>query len=236
MNIKSAGVLGASLVVGALALGWLINGTANDLKSYERSVTVKGLAEREVQADVAIWPIQFTVASNDLEGLYAQVEDNTAKVAAFLADNQISEEAITINPPMIVDKLAQQYGNNSGAEFRYNAVQKVTVYSNKIDQVRAAQSQLSALGRQGIVLSGDSYQTRTDYLYTGLNDIKPEMIEQATQNAREVGEKFAADSNSKLGKIKRASQGQFSINDRDQNNPHIKNVRVVSTITYYLAD
>lgn len=236
MQSKSAAILGVSLVVGALALGWMVNHTAKDLKSYERSVTVKGLAEREVTADVAIWPIQFTVASNDLEGLYAQVEENTAKVTDFLQQNAISEEEVTVNPPMIVDKLAQQYSNNSGAEFRYNAVQKVTVYSEKIDRVRAAQSQLSALGRQGIVLSGDSYQTRTEYLYTGLNSIKPDMIEQATQNAREVGEKFAADSNSKLGKIKRASQGQFSISDRDQNNPHIKNVRVVSTITYYLAD
>ena len=96
-------------------------------------------------------------------------------------------------------------------------------------------SELSEIGKQGIVLSGD-YDSKPDYLYTGLSSIKPAMIEESTQNAREVANKFAADSDSRLGKIKTASQGQFSIEDRDQNNPHIKKVRVVSTVQYYLAD
>ena len=84
--------------------------------------------------------------------------------------------------------------------------------------------------------TGNDYQGRTEYLFTRLNDVKPEMIEEATTKAREVAEKFAQDSQSKLGKIKRASQGQFSINDRDRQNPHIKKIRVVSTVEYYLSD
>ncbi|CUB03411.1 SIMPL domain-containing protein [Marinomonas fungiae] len=233
---SAAAILGGSLLVGLLGLGWIVNKTANELKSYERSVTVKGLAESEVTANVAIWPIQFTVASNNLEQLYADVESNTQKISAFLKQNGIQEDEVTLSPPTIVDKLAQQYGSNGRAEFRYNANQRVTVYSSDINTVRVAQTKLSELGKQGVVLSGDMYDSRTEYLYTELNTIKPQMVEQATQNAREVAEKFAADSNSRLGKIKQASQGQFSISDRDQNNPHIKNVRVVSTVTYYLVD
>jgi len=92
------------------------------------------------------------------------------------------------------------------------------------------------LGKQGVALTGQNYQFQTQYLFTRLNEIKPGMIEQATIEARAVAEKFAEDSNSKLGKIKTAYQGQFSISSRDQNNPHIKNVRVVSTVIYYLSD
>ena len=94
----------------------------------------------------------------------------------------------------------------------------------------------SRLGKKGVVLAGNDFQNRTEYLFKRLNEIKPAMIEEATRNAREVAEKFAKDSNSRLGKIKQARQGQFSISDRDKNNPHIKKVRVVSTIEYYLAD
>ena len=116
------------------------------------------------------------------------------------------------------------------------ARQAVTVYTDKIDGVRAALSEISELGKAGIVIAGDSYDNRTQYFFTKLNEIKPDMVEEATRNAREVAEKFARDSDSSVGKIKRATQGQFSIADRDQNNPHIKKVRVVSTVVYYLAD
>lgn len=233
---SAAAILGGCLLVGMLGMSWVANTTANEMKSYERHVTVKGLAEREVEANVAIWPIQFTVASNELEQIYVEAESNTQKIVSFLVQNGIQKDEVTISPPAIIDKLAQQYGGNGRAEFRYNANQRVTVYSSHIDTVRDAQTRLSELGKQGVVLSGDMYQARTEYLYTDLNLIKPEMVEQATENAREVGQKFAADSNSSLGKIKQASQGQFSISDRDQNNPHIKKVRVVSTVTYYLVD
>ena len=95
---------------------------------------------------------------------------------------------------------------------------------------------LSKLGKRGIVFTGGNYQNQIEYLFTRLNEIKPEMIEEATQNARQVAHKFATDSQSKLGKIKTASQGQFSINPRDKNTPHIKKIRVVSTVAYYLSD
>ncbi len=197
---------------------------------------VKGLSEREYKADIVIWPIQYTLASNQLGALYDQLEANAAAVSRFLLENGIAAQEITRAAPVIIDKSAQQYGGGGRAEFRYTASQSVTVYSTKVDAVRELMGQVSQLGKQGIVLTGGDYQSQTEYLFTRLNEVKPVMIEEATTKAREVALKFAADSQSVLGKIKRASQGQFSISDRDRNNPHIKRLRVVSTVEYYLSD
>ena len=236
LRVLPAWILGISLFLGLSALGLLLGKALLDMKQLERSVTVKGLSEHEYPADIVIWPIQFTEADNDLGNLYQTMESGTAKINRFLADKGITNNEITINAPAITDKSAQQYGGGQRAEFRYTATQTITVYSENIDAVRQAMSALSELGKQGLVLSGDNYQAQSEYLFTRLNEIKPQMIEEATQNAREVAEKFAADSNSHLGKIRQASQGQFSISARDNNNPHIKKVRVVSTVEYYLSD
>ena len=194
------------------------------------------MSEREYPADIVIWPIQFTEAGNELEKLYAAIDLSTAKIRDFLEQNGIEKSAISFSPPAITDKSAQQYGDHSRAEFRYTALQTVTVYSKNIKTVQSVMNRLSELGKQGIVFTGNSYQSQTEYIFTKLNAVKPGMIEEATRKAREVAQKFAADSQSRLGKIKRASQGQFSIKPRDKNNPHVKKVRVVSTIEYYLSD
>lgn len=237
-KVSSAGLLflGFFVFAGLSSLGYLLGNAAIEFKQFERSVTVKGLSDREYKADVVIWPIEFTVAGNDLEALYDRIENNTGRIKSFLIENGVTEKEITFSSPAITDKSAQQYGSYDRVKFRYTAVQTVTVYSENIDGVRSVMSKLSTLGKQGIVLTAQNYQSQTEYNFTRLNDIKPEMIEEATRKAREVAEKFAADSQSKLGKIKRASQGQFSISDRDKNNPHIKKVRVVTTVEYYLSD
>jgi hypothetical protein len=232
----SAFILGVFVFFGLSALGYLLGDAAIEYKQYDRSVTVKGLSEREFEADIVIWPIQFTAAGNDLESLYGSIEQSTVKTQAFLNNNGISREEVTLSVPAITDKSAQQYGNNAKPEFRYTAFQTITVYSKNIAAVRSVMGSLSELGKQGIVFTGGNYQSATEYIFTRLNEVKPEMIEEATRKAREVAEKFASDSNSALGKIKKASQGQFSISERDKNNPHIKKIRVVSTIEYYLSD
>lgn len=232
----SAFILGVFVFIGLSALGYLLGDAAIEYKQYDRSVTVKGLSEREFEADIVIWPIQFTAAGNDLESLYGSIEQSTVKTQAFLNNNGISREEVTLSVPAITDKSAQQYGNNAKPEFRYTAFQTITVYSKNIAAVRSVMGSLSELGKQGIVFTGGNYQSATEYIFTRLNEVKPEMIEEATRKAREVAEKFASDSNSALGKIKKASQGQFSISERDKNNPHIKKIRVVSTIEYYLSD
>lgn len=236
-NKISALILGLCISLGLTALGYLLANSVNEYKKYERSVTVKGLAEKDYNADVVIWPIHFTSANNEIESLYNSIEENTKKITQFLNKNGVLENEITLNSPSITDKSAQQYGGDtSKAEFRYTANQTVTVYSKNVDSIRSIMGKLAQLGKNGIAFTSESYLPQTEYIFTKLNEIKPQMIEEATKNAREVAQKFASDSNSTLGKIKSASQGQFSINDRDKNNPHIKQVRVVSTVEYYLSD
>lgn len=229
-------VLGLGVVLGLAALGKFLADAAIRVKEYERTVTVKGLSERELPADVVIWPIQFAAASNDLAGLYGVIESNSAAIGKYLEEHGVTAAEITLAPPLIVDKAAQRWGDGQRAEFRYAAVQTVTVYSANVDRVRETMSGLASLGRQGIAFTGGEFENAPEYLFTRLNEIKPEMIQEATTKAREVAEKFAADSASRLGKIRSASQGQFTIEPRDKNNPHIKKVRVVSTVEYYLAD
>lgn len=232
---RGAGAIALGIFLGLAALGLLLGRGALQVRALDRTVTVKGLAERDVPADLALWPLQFSAASNDAAALYTTVESNAAKVVAFLREAGFTDEEITVAPPVVTDKLAQQWGGDH-VPLRYSAQRSVTVYTPRIDLVRATQKRLGELGRDGIVLGGDPYQVQTQYLFTKLNDLKPAMIEEATRNAREVAEKFAQDSRSRLGRIKSAQQGQFTVEDRDQNNPHVKKVRVVSTVVYYLVD
>ncbi|MEJ8568645.1 SIMPL domain-containing protein [Elongatibacter sediminis] len=227
--------LGFFILLGLAALGWQLGDAALRFKAYERTVTVKGLSEREYPADIVIWPIAFTEAGNDLGSVYGQLETSAGHIRDYLHSRGIDDAAITVSAPSITDKSAQNW-SESQAELRYVANQTVTVYSEDVATVRAAMSGLVELGKRGIVIGSDMYGSRVEYLFTRLNEVKPEMIEEATTAAREIGEKFAEDSRSRLGKIRTASQGQFSIEPRDTNNPHIKKVRVVSTVEYYLSD
>lgn len=236
-NSKAAAfIFGLFVFLGLTLLGYILGSAAIEFKEYERTVTVKGLSEREYEADILIWPIQFTEAGNNLEQLYTSIEVSTSKIQEFLIDSGVKASEISYASPAITDKSAQQYNSNAKSEFRYAALQTVTVYSKNVGLIRKIMSSMSALGKQGIVFSGSNYQTQTEYIFTRLNEVKPEMIEEATRKAREVAQKFATDSQSTLGKIRKASQGQFSINPRDKNNPQIKKVRVVSTVEYYLSD
>lgn len=229
-------VLGFFIFLGLSALGYLLGESAIRFKEYERTVRVKGLAEKEYPADIVLWPIQFTEANNDLSAMYSSLEKSNQKIQKFLEKSGIEPQEITISPPAITDKLAQQYSNAPKAKFRYTAIQTITVYSKKVEDVRKIITKLAELGKQGIVFKAGEYRNTTEYIFTRLNTVKPEMVEEATTKAREVAEKFAKDSNSTLGKIRRATQGQFTISARDRNNPHIKKIRVVSTVEYYLSD
>ena len=232
---KHVVIFGLSLVIAAGLLGSQLSGAALDFKAQDRTVTVKGLAEREVPADIAIWPISFQDASDDLNALYKSLDQKTGIVREFLKSRGFSADEISIAPPSVNDLQARGYGHQE-SRFRYTATAIVTLYSKQVDKVRAAMSDALELGRLGVAVTGENYQARPEFLFTQLNAIKPEMIEQATRNAREAGEKFADDSGSELGKIRRAQQGLFTISDRDSTTPYIKQVRVVSTIEYTLID
>jgi hypothetical protein len=228
--------LGILLCIGFTALGFLLSNGIVKLKSLERTVTVKGLAEREVPADVAVWPILFQEADNDLGKIAATIQEKNAVVSAFLVEKGFKAEDISIAAPVITDRQAQQYDTSGANKYRYSGKSTITVYSTDVDRVRKTTELLVELGKRGIAIGGDEYQGKTAFLFTKLNDLKPGMIEEATQNARAVAEKFAADSKSRLGKIKSASQGLFSVEDRDTGTPYMKKVRVVSTVEYYLSD
>lgn len=228
--------LGTLLCLGLLGLGAILGYSALRHKAFERTVVVKGLSEREYPANIAIWPIELVAADHDLSTLHATLDERSNLVRRFLLESGFYAEELSFGAPVVRDSYADPYRNPDQVAFRYTGSRTVTVYSNKVETVRSTQSRLGELGRSGVVLSGDDWRNSTQYLFTTLNDVKPSMIEEATRNAREVAEKFAADSQSRLGRIRHASQGQFSINERDVNNPHIKTVRVVSTVEYYLAD
>lgn len=232
--VVESALLGAFLFAGLLGAAYLLANSIVDIKQMERTVEVKGLSEREVPADIAIWPISFNMADNDLVNLYQTIEQQNAKVVDFLKARGFTESEITISTPAVVDKLAREYDSSYASRFRYTASSTITVYTSQVDLARESMIKVVDLGREGIAIAGDNYSTQ--FIYSQLNQIKPEMIEEATRNARQAADKFANDSDSRLGKIKRANQGTFSIENRDSSTAHIKKVRVVSTVEYYLSD
>jgi len=229
-------IIGLSIVFGLFLLGYTLGGSIIKYKSLERTVVVKGLSEKEVKADIVIWPISYIRASNDLSQLYVNLEKDTNAISNFLLKHGFKAEEISISAPSITDKIAQNYGAASQVQFRYSAIQTLTLYTKNIDQTRKVMTQITALGKAGTTFRANTYENKTQYIYTKLNDIKPSMIQEATKNARATATTFANDSQSSLGKIKSARQGQFSIRPRDTNTPYIKKVRIVSTVEYYLAD
>lgn len=223
------------LAIGLIVMGLCIQcGLENGLEK-KRTVSVKGLAEKEVKANKVTWPLAYQELGNDLQELYSRVNKNNATIVKFLTSNGISSNDITQSAPVVTDFNANQYAENRSG-YRYNVKSCVTVSSSEVDKVRKLILRQSELMAMGIAITTGDYEHNVTYEYTDLNKVKPQMIEEATKNAREAAEKFASDSHSKLGKISHASQGQFSIEDRDSNTPYIKNIRVVSSIEYYLKD
>lgn len=232
---SSAIVCAVILAVGIFLLGVEVNSGLGSISANQRTVTVRGLCEKEVKANKVTWPIVSKAVGNDLPTIYSGIENTNNAILAFLKNNGIKDDEISINAPQVVDMQADRYNSNP-IPFRYNVTNVVVVTSQQIDLVRKLIERQTELLKQGIAIVAGDYQYQTTYEYTDLNTIKPGMIADATKNAREAANKFAEDSQSKLGKIKTASQGQFSIEDRDQYTPYIKRVRVVSTIVYFLKD
>lgn len=241
--MKSIFAIVAALVLGlGIALGGYLAGDGL-VKSRlgDRSISVKGLSEREVKADLALWALRFVVTGNDLATTQADVKRNADIVNGFLKKHGFADEEIELQAPQVTDRLAQMY---SSGEFntRFIIAQQIVLRSTDVDKVAAANRDTSTLVEQGVVLSNEYGPVRPSYLFTKIADIKPEMLEEATIRAREAAETFAADSGSRLGGIRRAWQGQFSILPRDdtpgaqESEQIMKTVRVVSTVDYLLVD
>ncbi len=223
-----------SLAIAIALAGWFVGDGLFRARASDRYVTVKGFAEREVRADLALWPIVFSVTADDLGALQRRVDESRAAIEGFLAGT-FSEDEISSSAPRITDREAQGTLVAGRPGPRYVAEAAVTVRTGKIDAVRDALARSGELVGRGVALIR-SYEYATQYLFTGLEEIKPEMIAEATRDARRAAERFAQDSGSRVGAIRNAQQGLFSVDDRDSFSPEIKKVRIVTTIQFFLED
>lgn len=223
------------IAVGIMVLGLCIKGGFDDIANKDRKVTVKGLAEKEVKADKVTWPVVTQEMGNDLPQLYERIAQKQTKLKNFLKSNGIKSSEMTMNAPQVEDMDANAYSVNQ-KPYRYIVTSIITVTSRNVDLVRGIISRQGELLKQGIAIVSNEYQTPTVYEYVAFKSMKPKMMEEAIANAESTAQQFAKNSKSKLNKIVEADQGQFSIENRDNNTPYIKKVRVVTTITYSLKN
>lgn len=201
----------------------------------QRSVTVRGLSEREVPADMAVWRLSFSVGGNELPGLRKNIIEQTEIVKDFLKNHGLADSDFSVLAPDITDTSVELYIDSSRKNYVYIAKQNVLIRSSKVNEVKKASEDTLELLGKGISVRSD-YDTKVNYEFNGLNQIKPQMIADATENARAAAEQFAHDSHSKVGKITSASQGLFSIDDAATGLEELKRVRVVTTVVYALTD
>lgn len=228
----SAAILGVFIAVGLGVAGYFVADAATTIRGANRVVEVKGLAERELPADLALWSLAYTTTADELASLHKRLDADAAAIENFLAERGFKDDEITRAPPDITDR--DSYNNNNSGD-RYQAQAVVLVRTKQVAAVRAAQQQTNTLIASGVTLNRN-YEYPTEYVFTRLNEIKPAMIAEATQDARAAAEQFAEDSGARVGGIRNARQGYFSIDNRDRLSPHIKRIRVVTTIHYFLQD
>jgi hypothetical protein len=246
----SSALLGVLLALGLIVGGWTLGAEIKATRLSDRYVTVKGLVERKVKSDLAIWPLSYKEAGDDLAVVYAKTESDKKTVLQFLDQQGIQSGEIELGIIRVVDTQANEYGGNTRAPRRYIVEQQITVRTSRVDQVAAAAQKTMQLLQKGIILSSNPGQGLI-YKFTGLNSIKPDMITEATRNARAAADRFASDSGSNVGSIRQANQGVFSISPADQgsdasesgeyaggisggDNSLMKTVRVVTSVEYYL--
>jgi len=233
-------VLGAALVAAGIAGGgYLLGRQVYESRIGDRFVTVKGLAEQEATADLAIWPLAVSATGDELGQVQSKIDSDLAAITSFLTDKGFAPEEVQPQRVQVTDLLAQTYRQEGAGENRYIIQQTVTVRTTNVALVDQISREVGELVKRGVVLSDGSGPT---YLFTRLNEVKPSMIAEAMANARAGAEQFAKDSDSRVGGIRRANQGVFVILPRDETEgvweptQLNKKIRVVSTIEYYLVD
>ncbi len=234
-RIKEACIVAAGLVLGLVALGCCLKSGIDNFTNRDRKVTVKGLAEQIVEADKVTWPIQTKEIGNDLPSLYTKINATTTAVKAFLLKYGVKENEISMNAPTVIDLNAERYGENN-RNYRYNITSTITVVSNNVKLIRDIMTHQGELLQQDIAIVDGGYEAPIRYEFVAFKDMKPKMMREAIENAELTAQQFAENSHSLLNKIVSADQGQFSIEDRDENTPYIKKVRVVTTVTYSLKN
>lgn len=231
-SILSAALL---LALGLGAAGYLVGGMHARGVEARRYVEVKGLAEREVPADLGVWALTITATGDALEPLQREIDEQARRLEAFFGERGFGDEETARG----ITNVEDAYATNRGGQrppTRYVARADFTVRTTDVDRLRDALAASASLLAEGVLVQSKNAWRPVEYAFTGLNDLKPAMIEEATRNAREVAEKFAEDSDAEVGKIRYARQGLFSISDRDATTPEVKTVRVVSTVQFSLED
>ncbi len=220
------------LAAGVASGGWLAAGGLQKFRTADRYVTVKGLAERYVDADLVVWPLPHAVSGNDLAQVQAVLDRNTESIRRFFMDAGFGEDEIVVSPPRLEDRAAYAWGDQQPRE-RYRYGNTVTLRTSRVAEALDALRRTGELVAAGVVLAEGGFP---QFEYTRLNDVKPELIAEATANARAAAEQFALDSGARVGGIRSANQGVIDITDRDLGSPQVKKIRVVSTVEYFLLD
>ena len=242
MNSFSAIVAGGLIGLGVASGGFLAGESLVKSRLAFRTVTVKGLAEREVKADLGFWPIRFVATGASLETARAQLEKSEGSVKAFLSGRGFADADWTIQNIQVEDRLAGYNAQSAPADTRFVLTEDILVRSGDVQKLTDAAKSVGDLLKSGVVLSSDSYNAGPSYIFTKVADLKGEMLTEATRRAREAAEKFANESGARVGAIQTANQGIVEINpaveipnDRPEKQIN-KKVRVVTTITYFLRD
>lgn len=230
IHIVAAGLL---LALGMVTGCWLLGQAIVEFKAMDRYVSVKGFAEKEYPADLAIWPISYRTQANTLQDLHASLEATDKIIMEFIAEHGLGNAEITPAAPQIMENIPMVPGQQPA--FRYNAQGVITVRSTDIMKIKEIMNQSGELVSRGVMVMRN-YEFQPRFMFTKLNEVKPAMIAEATKDARRAARQFAEDSGSRVGSIRRARQGMFSIRDRDQYTPETKVVRVVNTVDYFLED
>ncbi len=234
--MKDKQILAAAMIaVSICILGWCIKAGIDNFANKDRKVNVKGLAEREVEADKVTWPIVTKEVGNDLPELYHRVGTKQQQIKAFLLKSGVKTDELTENAPQVADLNAREY-DNTNHNYRYIVTSVITVTSQQVKQVRGIIARQGDLLKDGIAIVDGGYENPIKYEYVSFKEMKPKMMQEAIENAEKTAQQFAENSHSQIDKIVSADQGQFSIDDRDSNTPWIKKVRVVTTVTYSLKD
>jgi uncharacterized protein len=224
------------IALGITTGGWLASQGLTKFRTQDRYVIVKGLAERHVDADLVVWPLPHAVMGNDLAEVQARLDANTRTIREFFAKAGFSDDEVVVSSPRLEDRRAYAWGEQQPTErFRYSNT--VTLRTRRVAEALDALRDTGELVAAGVLLSFEGpHANQPQFEFTGLNAIKPELIAEATANARASAEQFANDAEAKVGGIRNANQGQIDISDRDQGSPHVKKVRVVTTVEYFLVD
>jgi hypothetical protein len=216
MKDKNKIFIALALIIGLGLNGYFIGLALKHFKGEDRYISVKGFSEREVKANFAVWTIKTRITTNDLVEGSREMEMNKMKVVSFLVNNEIKKEEIIQKNLSVTDKLAQEYVNSNMGGYRYLIENSVQVRSENVDKIQVVSRMTDELLKAGVVISNNrEYQPAVQYLFTGLNDIKPQMLSEATQNAKKAAIEFTKQSDVALGNLRKASQGLFSIIDRD---------------------